>query len=173
MTKTAINFVVWGILLVLFQALVFNHICIMNVAMAFIYIYLIMRLPLTLSPNWVLTIAFFMGLAVDVFSDTYGMNSLSATLMAAVRRPVLRAYLPREEDLGSSQPSIRTLGFATFVKYVLTLSLIFCSVLFLIESFSFFNPVRIVLRIACSTILTSLILISIDSLTLRQSEKRL
>lgn len=173
MTRTALNFILWGIVLVLAQALVFNHIAIFNVAMPFVFIYLLMRLPVTMNQNWVLTIAFFMGLMVDVFSDTYGMNSLSCTILAALRTPVLRIYFPREEDLTFAQPSIRSLGFATFVKYVLTLSLVYCGVLFLIEAFTFFNLLQLVLRIFASTLLTTVIIVSIDSLTLRRSEKRL
>lgn len=173
MTRTAINFILWSVVLVLGQALIFNHIAILNVAMPFVFIYVILRLPITLSQNWVLTIAFFLGLLVDIFSDTYGMNSLSSTIIAALRKPVLRIYFPREEDLTYPQPSIRSLGFAVYLKYALTLTLIYCGVLFLIEAFTFFNPLQLIVRIVASTLLSTVIIVSIDSLTLRRSEKRL
>ncbi|MDE6176499.1 MAG: rod shape-determining protein MreD [Paramuribaculum sp.] len=173
MIRTFLFFLLWSVVLVLAQALVFNHICIMNVAIPIVFIYIIIRLPLTLGPKWTLTVAFLLGLAVDIFSDTYGMNSLSSVITAALRRPVLRAYFPREQDLSYPQPSIRALGAAPYIKFVLTITLIYCVILFLVESLTFFNPLRLVLRVVCSTILSSLILISIDSLSLRHREKRL
>ena len=75
MSKTVLKFILLGIILVLAQVIVFNHICLFNVAVPLVFIYLILRLPITLSLNWLLTISFFLGLIVDIFSDTYGMNT--------------------------------------------------------------------------------------------------
>lgn len=58
MTKTIIQFSILFIVLVLLQAMVFNNICLFNVAVPFVFIYFIVYLPLTLSTNWVLTLAF-------------------------------------------------------------------------------------------------------------------
>lgn len=173
MSRTFLTFFFWGIVLVLSQALIFNHIAVFGVAMPFVFIYLIMRLPLTLGRNWVLTIGFLLGLAVDVFSDTYGMNSLATTVMAVLRLPVLRIYFPREQELAFPQPSIRAIGFWPFAKYVLTLSFVFCLTLCLVESFTFFNPLQLVARVVGSTLLTTVIIVAIDSITLRRNEKRL
>lgn len=168
MTRTTLIFIFWSLILVLAQAVVFNHICLFNVAMPFVFIYIIMRLPVTLSQNWVLTIAFFMGLAVDVMSDTQGMNSLSCTVLAGLRKPVLRLYFPREEDFTYPQPCIRSLGFGVYLKYALTMAFIYCLMIFMIEAFTFFNFLRILLRIVCSTLLTTVLLLCFDALTLRK-----
>ncbi|MDE5915268.1 MAG: rod shape-determining protein MreD, partial [Duncaniella sp.] len=99
MSKTVLKFILLGIILVLAQVIVFNHICLFNVAVPLVFIYLILRLPITRSLNCLLTISFFLGLIVDIFSDTYGMNTVSCTILAMCRRPILRLYVPREEDL--------------------------------------------------------------------------
>ncbi|MCM1110285.1 MAG: rod shape-determining protein MreD [Clostridium sp.] len=173
MTRTALAFIFWSIVLILLQAVVFNHIFIFDVAMPFVFIYVILRLPVNMSRNWVLTVAFFMGLAVDILSDTQGMNSLASTILAGVRLPVLRLYFPREEDFTYPQPCIRSLGFGVYLKYALTMSLIYCGVIFIIEAFTFFDLVRLGLCILCSTLLTTLMMVCIDSLTLRLDAKRL
>lgn len=173
MTRTFLAFFFWSIVLVLAQAIVFNHICIFNVAMPFVFIYIILRLPVTLSQNWALTIAFAMGLAVDILSDTQGMNALSCTTLAGLRRSILRLYIQREEEITYPQPCIRSLGMAVYLKYAVTMALIYCTMIFAIEAFTFFDVVRLVLRIVCSTALTTLLLLCIDSLTLRRNEKRL
>jgi len=173
MSKTSLQFILLGTALVLAQAIVFNHICLFNVAIPLVFIYLIMRLPITLSVNRLLTISFLLGLTVDIFSDTYGMNTLSCTVLAMVRKPVLRLYVPREEDLTRPEPSMYSLGTATYMKYLLTMTLLYCTLIFLIEAFTFFNPVRLLLRIAFSTILSMALMVGIDSFMTPRSEKRL
>lgn len=173
MSKTVLQFILLGFILVLAQVIVFNHICLFNVAVPLVFIYLLVRLPITLSVNWMLTIGFFLGLTVDIFSDTYGMNTLACTIEAMMRKPILRLYMPREEDLTRPEPSMYSLGTATYLKYLLTLTLLYCSLIFLIEAFTFFNPVRLLLRIVFSTILSMALMIGIDSFMTPQSEKRL
>lgn len=173
MSKTVLQFILLGFILVLAQVIVFNHICLFNVAVPLVFIYLLVRLPITLSVNWMLTIGFFLGLIVDIFSDTYGMNTLACTIEAMMRKPILRLYVPREEDLTRPESSMYSLGTATYLKYLLTLTLLYCSLIFLIEAFTFFNPVRLLLRIVFSTILSMALMIGIDSFMTPQSEKRL
>ena len=173
MSKTTLQFFILGLILVLAQVIVFNHICIFNVAVPMVFIYLIVRLPITLSPNWVLTVAFFLGLIVDIFSDTYGMNALACTVLAMVRRPVLRLYVPREEDLTRPEPSIHSLGAAVYMKYLLTMTLIYCTLIFLIEAFALFNPLQLVLRIVFSTLISFAMMLGIEAIMTPRSEKRL
>ncbi len=90
-----------------------------------------------------------------------------------VRRPVIRLYVPREEDLTRPEPSLQSLGTPVYLKYLLTMSLIYCSLIFLIESFTFFHPLQLALRIVSSTILSMLLMLGIDSLMTPRSEKRL
>ena len=173
MSKTVLQFILLGFILVLSQVIVFNHICLFNVAVPLVFIYLLVRLPITLSVNWMLTIGFFLGLTVDIFSDTYGMNTLACTIEAMVRKPILRLYVPREEDLTRPEPSMYSLVTATYLKYLLTMTLLYCAIIFLIEAFTFFNPVRLLLRIVFSTILSMALMVGIDSFMTPQSEKRL
>lgn len=173
MSKTTLQFILLGFILVMAQVVVFNHICLFNVAVPMVFFYLIIRLPITLSTNWVLTISFFLGLIVDVFSDTYGMNALACTIVAMFRRPILRLYVPREEDLTRPEPSMYSIGTSAYLKYLLTVTLLYCSLIFIIEAFTFFNPLQLVLRIVTSTALSMALMVAIDSLMTTRSEKRL
>lgn len=76
MTKSIVQFSLLFVILVLAQAIVFNNICLFNVAVPFVFIYFIISLPITLSTNWVLTLSFLAGLSVDIFANTQGMNAL-------------------------------------------------------------------------------------------------
>lgn len=173
MTKLALQLTALGVALVLLQAIVFNHICLFNIAVPIVFIYVLLRLPLTLAQNWVLTVGFGMGLAVDVFSDTYGMNALCCTMLAALRRPILRLYVPREQELPRPEPSTYTLGIPAYFKYVGTCTLFYCTLIFLIEAFTFFHPWLLLGRIVASTVLSVAIMAGIDMLLTPRSEKRL
>ncbi|MCM1484379.1 MAG: rod shape-determining protein MreD [Muribaculaceae bacterium] len=173
MNKTATQMLGITLILLITQVIVLNHVCLFGVAVPFAFIYVLLRLPVTLHQNWALTIGFAMGLLIDIFSDTQGMNALSCTILTMLRKPVLRLYFPREDELSEAMPSISSLGFITYMKYALSMSLIYCTLIFIIEAFSLFNLVTLLLRIISSTILTTLLLIGIDSLTLRRREKRL
>lgn len=173
MAKTVIQFTVLFIVLVLAQVLVFNHLYLFNSALPLAFIYFIMRLPISLSTISVMSLSFLLGLTIDIFSNTAGMNALACTLLAVMRMPVFHLYAPREDDINNLEPSVKTLGIATYTKYAISISLIYCTVFFIIESFSFFNPTKLVLRICGSTILTFIFLMCIDFLINQRREKRL
>ena len=172
MIKTILQFALLYVIMVLVQVIC-NHICIFGVAIPLIYIYFIVRLPINLSVNWAMTFAFLLGLTIDIFSNTQGMNALACTVTAALRRPVFSLYFAREDDLANPIPSIRTLGSGIYIKYLLSLVLLFNILLFLIQSFTLADIRITILRIIASTILTTCLLFGIDSLDNTKREKRL
>lgn len=174
MAKSVFFLVILSLVLLLTQVVIWNHICLFNVAVPLVYIYLIMKLPVSLHVNWVLTVGFFSGLFVDIFADTYGMNALSMTVMSVLRRPVMHLYLPRDTTFAEDAlPSIKLFGLGVFVKYSLTLTLIFCILLFVIEAFTFMQIGLLLLRIVFSTVLTFVLILAIESIFTGKSEKRL
>ena len=173
MNKASISLFIWAILLILAQVLVFNRICLFGVAVPFVFLYILIKLPITLSREWMFTIGFAVGMIIDIFSDTRGINALSATILMAFRRPILRLYVSRDDELSDPYPGIESLGMFAFLKYSLTFTFVYCTLAFLIESFSVLDPLRLVLKIVSSTVLSTMLIIGIDSLTMRKSEKRL
>lgn len=171
MSKTIIQFMLLYVILVPLQALVFNRIYLFNTAMPLAFIYIIMRLPVTLGPIGAMTLSFLTGLSVDVFSDTLGMNALACTLLAVLRLPALRLYFPREEDLSNPEPSMKSLGVGIYMKYAITVSLIYCTIFFSIESFSFYSIGRLLMRIVGSAVLTFIIIMCIDSILTNKRNK--
>lgn len=99
--------------------------------------------------------SFAVGLTVDIFSNTLGMNAAAATCLAFCRTSLIRLVTLRDVDEGF-RPGIRSLGFSAFLRYALFSSVIFCTLLLLMDTFSFFNPVRLVLKIVTSTVATLL-----------------
>lgn len=173
MGRTLINLLILFFLLIFAQVIIFNNICLFNIAIPIVFIYFIIRLPITININWALTIAFFTGLTVDVFSNTQGMHALSCTIITFVRRDILRLYISREEDIADGVVSIKSIGMSSFLKYTFTIILLYCFVIFCIEAFTFFNPLLLMSKIITSTLLSFVIILGIDRIANNQREKRL
>ena len=172
MTKTVIQFIALFAVLLLAQVIC-SKIVLFNVAMPVIFIYLIMRLPINLHINWTLTIAFLLGLVVDIFNNTQGMNALACTLLAAVRRLVFTLYVPRDDEMGNPLPSIASMGVGAYVKFMSTFVLLYCFVLFMIQAFTLRDFPLTLMRIVASSVLSIVLILAIDSLVSTSREKRL
>lgn len=144
-----------------------------NVAVPFVFIYLLISMPLSFSPNVTTIIGFVTGLTVDILSDTPGLHSLSCTVLAFVRRPVFRLYTSFDDDLGGLRPTIRIMGQAGYMKYLLTMILIYTLIVFTVEAFQIFNPTIFFARVVCSTLLTFIIIYAISCLSISRREKKL
>ena len=99
----------WFVGLVLLQVLILNNVHIAGYATPFLYIYLILKFESDVSRNALMLWAFFLGLAVDVLSDTPGMNAAATVLLAFLRPTFLRLFVPR--DIGSGSPYNGNLSF--------------------------------------------------------------
>lgn len=173
MTKASLQMIVIALVLILVQVIILNRICLFGVAVPIAFIYILFRLPVTLSKEWLFTIAFFVGFTIDVFSDMGGVNTLSCLIMAQFRRPILHLYFPRDDELTDPFPSISSLGLAVYFKYVLTLTGLYCMLAFTFESLSFFRIWHLIQCIMASTALSTALIIGIDYLILPRREKRL
>ena len=172
MTKTVIQFIALFLALLVLQ-LVCNKIVLFNVAMPVVFIYLIMRLPVNLHGGWVLTIAFFTGLIMDIFNNTPGMNSLACTIMAAARRPVFNLFVSRENDMSIPIPSVDSMGVGDYFKYMATLTTLYCLLIFLIQAFTLHDFLLTLARIVGSSALSIIIIFGLDTLVSTRREKRL
>lgn len=152
------------IICVLFQTLIFNHIILFHVAIPIIFIYFILRLPISLKMGIVFTLSFLLGLSVDIFSDTPGVNALACTLIAALRSPIYYAYVAKDDITRSLIPSVFSLGIVDYGKYLLTFVAIYCFLVFTIEYFNFADVKGIVIMSSSSTLLSFIILLAIDCL---------
>ena len=162
MTKSFIQYILLFVLCVIAQALIFNKIVLFHVAMPIVFIYFIIRLPINMKLPYVFTLAFLLGLAVDIFSDTPGVNALACTLTAALREPVYYAYMAKDDITSRLCPAVATMGFMEYSKYLLSFIVIYCILAFSIEYFSFADVKAIAILAGSSTVLTFIILLALD-----------
>lgn len=128
----------WMLLLLALQVLLFNHVHLLGYATPLACVYFLFLFPLNTSRTGILLWSFVLGLLVDVFSDTPGVTAASLTLVALVQPPLLRRIAP-EDSVEDAVLSFRTLGRWVYVRYVAFLTLIFHVVYSLLDYFSFFH----------------------------------
>lgn len=164
MNKDIISYIFLFVILVLVQALLMNHIVLFNSAVCFIFIYFIIKLPVGLSTNLLLTLSFIIGLAVDMLSDTPGLNALACTILAILKRPFFFAYEQHDDQKRNVSPSLGSMGFFNYSKYLFTLSAIYCIIAFFVEFINFTDVTQILIKAGASTLFTFLVILAIDSL---------
>ena len=81
---------------------------------------------------------------------------------------MLYAYIPRDDRTKNIAPSLSTLGFAVYGKYLFSMVTVYCLLAFTIEYFNFADVKEIVIMSAASALLTFLILLGVDSLMARK-----
>jgi rod shape-determining protein MreD len=163
MKKSLLRPVLLFFLLVLLQVWLFNNIHLFGVATPLLYIYFLIKLPVNMNRNTVLLLSALMGLSVDIFEYTLGLNMLTMTLVGFLRYYFLKLFVP-EDIFDEFIPSFSTLGKFVFLRYAGALTLIHAFFLFLIESLTLFDPLLLFLRIVSSFILTILIIFAFESL---------
>ena len=156
-----LSYTAWFLGVTLLQVLVLNNIFLFGAATPFLYIYPILVLNRNIDRNVLMAIAFTVGLVVDIFSNTPGVNAASSVLIAFMRPGVLRMYAPREE-FEDFEPGIHVLGVGSFLRYVVTILCIHHTALFLLEAFSFTHIGYLSLRILCSTLLTTFFVMAVE-----------
>ncbi len=144
---------------VLIQVLVFDNIELSGYINPYIYIIFIILLPFE-TPNWLLlTLAFLLGLSIDMFSMTYGMHA-SATVFAAFLRPfVLKNFSPRDGYEPGTFPRVAYYGFNWFAKYALILIFAHHFFLFFIEIFRISDVLFILSKTLLSGIVSAFFII--------------
>mgnify|MGYP000749621046 FL=1 len=153
----------WFVGLVLLQVLILNNVHIVGYATPFLYIYLILKFESDVPRNALMLWAFFLGLAVDILSDTPGMNAAATVLLAFLRPSLLRLFTPRDNQ-DNLVPSFKSMGITPFLKYTTASVFIHSLALLSIEFFSFSGIWLLLLRVALCTVLTVTCIVAVEGI---------
>ena len=153
--------------LILLQTLLLNRISLFGVATPILYSYFLLKLPVGRNPYYVIVSSFLMGLIIDVFLNTPGMNAAAITIVAAFRKNILGLFFERE-GYDDFVPGITTAA-GPFVRFTIFMVLLHLTLLFFIESFTLFNLKNTLLRIATSSLITIPLILALDSLMFRRT----
>ena len=154
--------------MVLLQVLLLNRIAVFGLAVPILYIYFLIKLPYGRNRFYVIVSGFLLGIVIDIFLNTPGMNAAATTIIATLRSMVLNLFYPKNEyeDL---VPGIHT-STAAFVKFTVMMVLLHQTLLFFIEAFTLFNLTSTLIRIGSSSVLTIVLILALDSLSIRREK---
>lgn len=160
--KNIVEFLSWFIGLIFFQVLLFNNIQIAGVINPFLYIYLIIALPIHINRVSLIFTGFLLGFVIDIFSNTWGIHAMATTLIAFLRPYVLRLISTQEEQ-DRIMPRFRTMG-ANYLKYIILLIFIHHLVLFILEAFSFKYFGLVLLKCLVSSLITIVLTLVLEKI---------
>lgn len=154
------------VVLVLLQTLVLNRISVFGVAVPILYIYFLIKLPKNRN-----CLCGYFGVLDGVdhryFLNTPGMNAAATTIVATLRKPLMNIFFSKVE-YEDFVPSIYT-ETGAFLRYSVVMVLLHQTLLFFIESFTFFNLTSTLIRIGASSVLTLILIIALDGLMYRKT----
>jgi len=155
---------VWAIVLVLLQPLVFNHIHLFGYATPLPYVYALLILPST-TPRWLyVVLGFVLGFVVDFFSNTFGMAAAATTFAGLCTPFLLKFFGPKDFDPDNLLlPSFESLETKNFLFYAAALLFVHACVFFTLEAMTFNHFSGLIFNMFGSTAL-SLLFVSLFEL---------
>ncbi|MGL5016274.1 MAG: rod shape-determining protein MreD [Bacteroidales bacterium] len=163
MTVNYLKSVIGFIFFLLLQSLILNNVSFFGWGTPFLYIYFLITLPSNLSRNLQLTIGFLMGLGIDIFANTLGVNAF-ASVVAMTFRPHLLNLFKSRDDQDTFSPSFQSYGTGNFIRYSTTLVILHHFALYTIQLFRLNDASILALKIGASALVTLIIIQLLESL---------
>ncbi|XLS28669.1 rod shape-determining protein MreD [Flavobacteriaceae bacterium M23B6Z8] len=141
------------VVLVLLQVLIFNHIHFLGFISPFVYVLFIILYPVRKDKQGVfLLTAFFLGLTIDIFSDSGGVNAAASVFIAYLRPVVLKFAFGNVYEFQNLKISQTALGQR--LVYISILILTHHLLLFSLEIFSFADILSILKKTLLAGVFT-------------------
>jgi len=158
-SQTVIKLVLTFVIYLVLQIVVLRNFVFFDVAFCFVYIACILLLPDEVDPIWVILISFLIGLLVDIFYNTAGVHASASVMIRYLRGYIIKFLFPTKGVENEITISLKDMGGERFVRYVAILTIIHHSMLFFVEAGGFQFFLITVLKIICSVIFTTFLII--------------
>ncbi|WP_337041409.1 hypothetical protein [Emticicia sp. 17c] len=158
-SQTVIRLIVTFFIYLLLQIVVLRNFVFFDVAFCFVYIACILLLPDEIPPVWVILISFLTGLLVDIFYNTAGVHASASVLIGYLRAYVIKFLFPTKGVENEIVISLKDMGAERFIRYVAILTLVHHSMLFFVEAGGFAFFLITILKIICSVVFTTFMII--------------
>lgn len=152
MNKTLyISLLFFGLLIL--QVFILNNILFLGYINPYIYIAFVFLYPLRENRFPFLTLSFLLGLCVDFFSNSGGVNAFAILTIAYIRLFLIRSIF-NKTSIDYQLFNLRLEPFGKVFNYIVILTLIHHFILFSLLNFSFQNFTQVLLNTLFSTIFT-------------------
>lgn len=157
-TKEIITYSLWGIIFIALQILILQHIVLFGYAFCFIYMGILLLLPLEIDTSKAMLLGLVIGLLVDIFYNTLGMHAAASVLIAYVR-PLWLKVVVDVKDADRIDITLDDLGIVRFCTLTFPLIFLHHTALFLIEINSLVLLPYTIIKIVASSLFTMLVLL--------------
>lgn len=151
-TQNTVRFVV----LVLLQVLILNNINLFGYLNPYVYIVFVFFYPLRKEKGSFLFLSFLIGLCIDFFSNSGGINAAATLFIAFIRLPILTKIL-NKTDFDYQSFNLRSMPIGKSYSYIVLLTFIHHLILYSLEYFSI-NSFGVILK---NTLLSTIFTVSI------------
>jgi hypothetical protein len=158
-SQTVIRLVLTFVIYLILQIVVIRNFVFFDVAFCFVYIACILLLPDEIDPIWVILISFLIGLLVDIFYNTAGIHASASVLIGYMRGYIIKFLFPTKGVENEVVITLKDMGAERFVRYVAVLTLVHHSMLFFVEAGGFQFFLITILKIICSVVFTTFMII--------------
>lgn len=136
----------------LLQILIFNRLHILG-GVCFLMLIPMLKMPLSINRPLQILMGFIFGLIIDIFFNTHGLYAFSLCTLMALRLPLLKLFIDYETaKVGTLTP--RKVGINSYLFYTFTAILLFCIILYGVESLFMLNFWALISKVIISTVLT-------------------
>ena len=137
MNRSGIFIVIYFVLYLLVQVMLFKQVVLFNTAFCFLYVAFILLLPIETNAIILMGIAFLLGFCIDIFYDSLGLQALSLVFVAYLRNYWLGTITPQGGYDAGEGPTLAVNGLQWFMVYSLPLVFVHHFVLFFTEAAGF------------------------------------
>lgn len=143
-------------LYLLAQIFVFNHFTLFDVATPYVFLVFLLMLPINIRFPLLITIAFFAGLLVDLFSfDAFkGLHAFSCVLMMSLRNTWVNVFTNRFSYHGSEEYLLQVQPPIWYAQYLFPLIVVHHLAYYILEAFGFGSFSLTLLKVGTSSLFT-------------------
>jgi hypothetical protein len=139
----------------------------------YIYFLFVLWLPFTLSRVGLLLVGFVAGLTLDYFKHTPGLHAAACVLVAYARPFLIMVLIPKDvAEINYREPSPKGMGWAPYSVYVFVLTFLHHAYLTFLEWLEFGTFVDFIVKVACTTGISILLILTTELLFPRKLRYR-
>ena len=154
---------------VLLQVLVLNEILFFAYINPYLYLTLIISMPLK-TPNWlILLYAFLIGFLIDLFSGSLGFHSTATVFIAFIKIGLAKITIPYNILEDMDEITLNKIGSKSYIVFSFLMILIHNSLLFSLEYLDF--NLQILGKIISSSIVTLVLVLILETSRVLRNEK--
>ena len=164
MNRSSIILIISFILYLAFQLVFLKNAVLFHSAFCFLYIVVLLLLPVETTTFFLMLVGFMTGIFVDMFYDSLGLHALACVFIMYVRNFWLSRLTPQGGYDSSVIPNLSMNGLQWFLTYSIPLVFVHHAILFFTEvgGFQYFGFT--LLKVVLSTLYTVVVILIIQYL---------